>query len=228
MVAIGSKGIRIEERSAVESHAGDESVMQCSLQNVVIFRVAVQQKQAVVDIYVSNGSAGLAICSVVRQIIISSECLAVMSGADSARDIKFLAHGVVPDLIDRLYVGRVACEGSHIRHAGIHVAGAHSVTYGLILLRHRFVRLTVTVAARRVSAFIQEIFGLVEILLVAGDEIQLSESHLRNLMSRHTCHLPGTVADFATYAICILYGDIEKLTISRGLIMCYRALHHVS
>lgn len=66
--------------------------------------------------------------------------------------------------------------------------------------------LRILVGAGGVSSLVKEIFGLVEIFLVAGDEIKFCECHFGYLVSRHAGHLPGSVADLAAYAVGVFYG----------------------
>ena len=68
-------------------------------------------------------------------------------------------------------IGRVARQSSHIRHTRIHVAGADGVPNCLVLLDYRLVRLAVFILSRGISAFVEEELRLVEVLLVARNQI---------------------------------------------------------
>ena len=68
-------------------------------------------------------------------------------------------------------ISRVARQGSHIRHTRIHVAGADGVPHSLVLLNHRLVRLAVFILPRGISAFVKEELRLIEVLLVARNQI---------------------------------------------------------
>ena len=61
------------------------------------------------------------------------------------------------------------------------------------------------------SSFVEEILGLVEIFLVAGDEIEFRQVNFRYLMPRYACHLAWIVADFAADAVGIFDGYVEEV-----------------
>ena len=100
--------------------------------------------------------------------------------------------------------------------------------YSLILLNHRFVSLAIFVGAGCVAALVEEIFGLVEIFLVACHEVELGKSHLCNLMARNAGNLVRTIANLAANTVGIFDCDVEEISLSCGLIVCYRAFHHVA
>ncbi len=77
------------------------------------------------------------------------------------------------------------------------------------------------------SSFVEEILGLVEIFLVAGDEIEFRQGHFRYLMPRYACHLAWIVADFAADAVGIFDGYVEEVAFAGGLIVGDGSLHHV-
>ena len=163
MLAHRLKRIGIEEASAVERHARNQTVVESAFQHVVVFRIAVQQEQAVIDVDIADGGACLAVRAHVRQLVVLAERLAVACGADAAGDVVFLTHDVVPDAVDGMDVGAVARKGCHIGHSGIHVCGTHGVAHGLVLLNDRFVGLGILVGARGVATLVEEELGLVEV-----------------------------------------------------------------
>ena len=171
MLADGLQRIGIEEPVPFQGHAADEAVVEGALQHVVIFGVTVQEEHPVIDIYVADGRAGLAVSAHVRELVISPEGLAAVRGPDAAGDVKLLGHDVVPDPVDGVDVALVPREGGDIGHAGVHVGGADGVAHGLALLQDRQVRLVVFIPILGLAALIQEELGLVQVLLLTGGEI---------------------------------------------------------
>ena len=125
-------------------------------------------------------------------------------------------------------VSRIAREGCHIGHPGIHVSGPHGMSHGLILLHHGLVRLAVSVSPRSVAALVEEELRLVQILAVARHNIEFGQGHFGNLMAGHKNLLPFPRADFTTHAVGITDGNIQKVPFSRGLVMRDGTLHHVT
>ena len=187
-----------------------------------------QEKQTVVNVDVADGRARLAISRHVGQFIIRTESLAVGRSPDTAGDVILLAHDIVPNPVDGMDVSRIAREGCHIGHPGIHVSGPHGMPHGLILLHHGLVRLAVSVAPRSVAALVEEELRLVQILLVARHDIEFGQGHFGYLMAGHKNLLPFPRADFTTHAVGITDGNIQKVPFSRGLVMRDGTLHHVA
>ena len=145
-----------------------------------------QEKQTVVNVDVADGRARLAISRHVGQFIIRTESLAVGRSPDTAGDVILLAHNIVPNPVDGMDVSRIAREGCHIGHPGIHVSGPHGMPHGLILLHHGLVRLAVSVAPRSVAALVEEELRLVQILLVARGVVQAQAGLILN-RATHQC-----------------------------------------
>ena len=135
-----------------------------------------------------------------------------MSGTDSAGDVHFLMHHVVPESFTGFQQALILRCPCHIRHAGIEIYGAYGVPLHLILLTHRAVCLIVAISflALRAgqtaldivivwfcSAFIDEVFCKIEILLLAGQIIETHQSHLCNFVTRITCFFALAVTEFA-------------------------------
>ena len=94
-----------------------------------------------VYIYITDGCTGLAVGAHVGEIVVGTKGLSRCCSADTASDVKLLVDDVVPNGVDSIDVGRVACEGSYIGHTGIHISSTYGVTYGLVLLYHGLVAL---------------------------------------------------------------------------------------
>ena len=100
-----------------------------------------KQEESVVHIHITNGGTGLAVCTHIGQFVVLAEGLAIRSGADTASDIELFGDDIVPDGIDGVNVVLVACESSHIGHAGIHISSTNGVTHGLVLFDNGLVSL---------------------------------------------------------------------------------------
>ena len=130
-----------------------------------------EEEQTVVHIDLCDGGTRLAIGRHVRQLVVLPEGLADVGGSHTAGNVVFLAHDVFPNAVNGVDISRVARQGSHIRHTRIHVAGADGVPNCLILLNHRLVSLAVFILTRGISAFVEEKLRLIEVLLVAGNQV---------------------------------------------------------
>lgn len=163
------KRIGIEKTSAVKRDPRYKSVVQGALKHVIVFRLAMQQEEPVVYIYIADGRACLAVGRHVRQFEVCSESFAVSSSAYAAGNIVFHPHNIIPNPVDGLYVSRITGKSGNISHSGIHICRPDSMTHGLILLRYRLVGLTVGIAPRSTATFVEKECGLVEIFSVTGE-----------------------------------------------------------
>ena len=75
MLPHGLKGIGIEERTSVKRHTGDDTVVESTLQDVVILRLAVKEEQTMVDIHLSDSCARLTISRHIGKFPVASESL---------------------------------------------------------------------------------------------------------------------------------------------------------
>ena len=78
------------------------------------------------------------------------------------------------------------------------------------------------------ATIVEEELGLVEILLVASNQIQLSQRHLGYLMTRHHTGLSGPWSHLTANTVGIANGNVEELTAACGLEMSNSCLHHVA
>ena len=88
--------------------------------------------------------------------------------------------------------------------------------------------LAVFIGTAGISTLVEEELGLVEVLLVAGDQIKFGQCHFCNLMSGDTDLLSFACTDFTAYAVGISDGDIEEVLLSGSLVVGDGAFHHVS
>ena len=145
MLAHRLQRIGIEECVALEGDAAKEAVIERALQYVVIFGIAMEQEQAVVDIDIADGSTGLAVGAHVGQLVILAESLATGGGTNATGDVELLANNIVPDLVDGVDVVLITRQGSHIGHAGIHIGSTDSVANGLVLLNDGLMALRILI-----------------------------------------------------------------------------------
>ena len=78
------------------------------------------------------------------------------------------------------------------------------------------------------AAIVEEELGLVEIFLVAGDEVELGECHLGNLVTGYHTGLSRVRANLTADTVGIADGDVEELAAARGLIVGDSTFHHVT
>ena len=130
-----------------------------------------EQEQAIVDIYITNGGACLAICRHIWQFIVLAEGLSGGCRTNTSSDVHLLAHNVFPYTVDGLDVRLVASKGSHISHTGIHICGTHGVSHSLILLKHWQVTLTVLALKLRLSAIVEQELCFIKVFLLASQHI---------------------------------------------------------
>ena len=221
------QGIGIEEAVAAERHTADQTVVERALQHVVVFRVAMQQKQTVVHIDIADGSTRLAVGRHIRQLIVLAKGLAVAGGADAARDVELLADDIVPDAVDGIHIALVARQRSHIGHTRIHIAGAYGVAHGLVLLHHRLVALRILALCLRLAAIVQQVLRKVQILLLARSQIETGHRHLRYLVTRHHERLSLVGPHLLARHVRIAAGNVQELSFARSLPVGHGTLHHV-
>ena len=228
MLTDGLERIGIEERTTIERHARDQTVVERAFEHIVILRLTMEQEETIVDIDVADGRTGLAIGTHVGQLVVFAESLTTGSGTDAARDVVFLLDNIVPDAVDGVDIGGVARKGSHIGHTRIHIGGTHGVTYSLVLLYDGLVSLRILVGAGGVATLVEEELRLLEILGLTRHKVKFCQSHLGNLMTGHTHLLIGTFANLAANAVGVGTRDVEERGLARGLIVGDGTLDHMT
>ena len=181
-----------------------------------------------VHVNVSDSCTSLAVCRHVRKLIVLSECLTVAGCSDTTCDVELLCNDVVPDSVDSVDVALVSCKSGNVSHTSVHVSSTYCVSYSLILLENRLVSLAVLVCTGSVSTLVKEELGLVEILLLACNEVELCKSHLCDLVTRNAYNLSVALADLAAYAVSVLDGDVKEIALSCSLIVSDGTLYHVT
>ena len=151
-----------------------------------------------------------------------------MTGTYTTRKIVLLANDVFENTVDHLHIGRILGQGSHIGNTSIHIASSHRMTYSLLLLQDRSLALRIWVANMSLATIIEQILSLIQILLLTGQGIETSQSHLSNLMARHHGSLTRIRSHFLYHAIGIALGDVQELGASGSLIVSAGCIHHVA
>ena len=151
-----------------------------------------------------------------------------MTGTYTTCKIVLLANDVFKNTVDDLHIGRILGKGSHIGYTGIHIAGTNRMTYRLFLLQYRSLALRIWVTDMSLATIIEQILSLIQILLLTGQGIETSQSHLCNLMSRNDGSLSWLRTYFLYHTIGIALGDIQELGATRSLIMSAGCIYHVT
>ena len=105
----------------------------------------------------------------ILQFIIRAETFSLRSGTHTSSNIQFLAHQVIPQTGQRMKISRIVCQSCHIGYTRIEVSGTYRMTYNFILLKNRFMVLTVFIQFMTVcttSGFFHKITGHVKVFLV--------------------------------------------------------------
>lgn len=220
--------VRVEEAAAVHAHTTDETIVEGTLQYIVILTLAMEEEETVVDINIADSCAGFAVGTHVRQLVVLSESLAVVGGSYTSGDVEFLAYDVVPDAVDGVDIGSITGEGCYICHTCIHIGSTYGMTYSLVLLQNRFVALRIFLFDRCLATIVEEELCLIEIFLVACSEIELAECHFGNLMSRYHASLSWVRTNLANHAVGIADSDVEELAATCSLPVSYGTFYHVT
>jgi hypothetical protein len=101
-------------------------------------RVAVQREHAG-STHVGDSGARLGVGRLVGQLVIVAERLLAVPGAHPAGDVESPADEVLPDAVNRPYVGVVAGEGGDVGHAAVLVHGPDGMPDRVVLLGDRLV-----------------------------------------------------------------------------------------
>ena len=151
-----------------------------------------------------------------------------MAGTYTTCKIVFLANDVLENTVNHLHIGRILGQGSHIGNTGIHISGTNCMTNSLFLLQDRSLALRIWVADMSLATIIEQILSLIQILLLAGQGIETSQSHLGNLMTRNDGSLSCLRTYFPYHTIGIALGDVQELGATCSLIVSTGCIYHVT
>ena len=166
--------------------------------------------------------------------------------------MELLRDDVLPDRVDGLHVGAVARERRDVRHAAVEVGRAHGVADGLPLRRHGTVVLVVRagrahlpaiheraalrehlvawmpVGGLRLSALVEEVLGLAEVLLVAGGAVELAERELDLLVPGNVLELGRLRAEGPADEVGVLDRHVEERPLAGHPVVGGGGLVHVA
>ena len=187
-----------------------------------------KEEHAFEEVNHRDGCTGLVIGSHVWQLIVGTESLTCMAGTYTTSKIVFLANDVFKNAVNHLHIGRILGQGSHIGNTGIHISGTNSMTYRLFLLQDRSLALRIWVADMSLATIIEQILSLIQILLLTGQSIETSQSHLCNLMTRNDGSLSWFRSNLLYHTIGIALGDVQELGATCSLIVSTGCIYHVT
>ena len=187
-----------------------------------------QQEHTMEQVNHRDGSTRLIIRGKVRQFVVGTKGLALVTGAHTTRDVIFLGNDVVVDGIDSLQISLITRQGSHIGHSCIHIAGTNGVSPSLFLVNNGLVALGIDVLDMCLATIVQQELSLVQVFLLARQHVETSQSHLSNLMTRNHTSLSVLGTHLADDTISITLGNVQELIRTRSLIVGTGSIHHVA
>ena len=242
------QGIHIEKFRTVQRHAGDHPVVKCPLHHIGITAVLGDLEHPPGKEDQSDGSAGLCIDRIIGQIVVKGEGFSVSGGSDGSCHIHLLFHNIIPEPFAGFKQLLILCSACHLRHAGIQIHCPHRMAFCLVLLSHRQPCLVILILEIAVfpekfraaflfllgkiqgllSSLIDEIFCQLQMPFVLCDAIEGYQSHLCHLVSRIAPLFPGFSSQILIGTVDKGSCHIQKLSLSCGMIICHRSLHHMS
>ncbi len=236
---------------AVAAEPGQRAVVERRFEDVAVFAVEIEVQHALRPEDQRHRGAGLGVGRLVGQVVVEGEAFIVRRGTEPGRHVHLGGHDVGPQRLQRPLERRVASLEREVGHAGIKVHGAHGVADDLVLLAHRAVRLAVFVVRidvalleqaaafalglldveimRRVlAALIDEVGGEVEVLLVAGEPVELHQRQLDLGVPAIALALTGVRPEGAADELDVTLHDVEPAPAAGGLEIGDRAFEHVA
>ena len=228
VMTVAAQGVGIEELTTIHTHTANHTIIQSALQTVDILGIAVQQEQALKQIYHRDGSTGLVVGRQVRQLIVGTKGLASVTGTYTTSKVVLARNNIIIDGIDGFNIVFIASKCSHIGHTGIHITSTHGMAPSLFLLYHRLIALRVKILTTSFATIIQQELSLVKIFLLASKHIQTGQRHLGNLVSRHHAGLTSLGTYLANHTIGITLGNVQELIRPCGLIVRTGSIYHMT
>ena len=237
--------VHIEETLTVQLHSRQHRVVEGPFHHVGVFRVRVHFQHPGRKEHQADPGAGLRISSVVGQIVIHGEGLALTGGADTAGDIHPPMGRAFPQAAASGFQRRVFSLRGQVGHGGVQIHGADAVPRrvaqlpdGLIALHilsvlhvHmplrpvpllRFLPIEVAVHAAHVDKMLCQL----QAVLVAGDAVQLQQRqfHLRVArIARLALHHEPLIQVFR-----VADHHVQQRPFARSLKVRRGSLHHVA
>ena len=175
------QGVLIEEGVAGQGKAGEHTIVEDPLDHICVFGIYICFLQFAGKHRQGNGGAGLVVIAVVTEHIGFAECLALNVGADTACDRHFLGQNVFEDILTDLQQLPVILSIGQHSHGGVQIAGPNGVTFGLLDIPNRNIRLrvkgqyTLGILIRVLSTLFKKEFRKIQILLNSGVIVQFDE-----------------------------------------------------
>ena len=249
--AVAFQRVHVEIVLAIAAEPGEGAVVERRLEHFGILAVEIEVQHALRPEDQRDGGAGLGIGGLVGQVVVVGEALVVRRRAEACGDVHLGDQDVVPQRLARRLQPGIAEFDGEVGHGGVHVHGAHRVPDHLVLLAHRLVALRVLVGAlgvalplpallfaflaldveivrRLAAAFVDEVGGEIEVLLLAGQPIELDQRDLDFLVAVIAALLAGTSAEGLADMLDIALHDVEPAATAGGLEVSDGAFQHVA
>ena len=169
-----------------------------------------------------------------------------MGGADSARDVHLFPRHVLPESFASCEQAFISGQPGHVRHPGIEINRTHRVSHRFLLLSDRQMRLIVGITLFLFMSLFHpvrllqiEIIGSgsplvhkkaaqLQVFFLPGLLIQAHQRHFRDLMAGIALLLSFFRSEAGKNVICIPLGGLQKLILSRGLIIGHGPFRQVT
>ena len=200
--AVALELVLVEIVLAVARQPRQRAVVERELEPVGVLAVELEVQHPLRPEDHRDRGAGLGIGGVVRQVVVGGEALVRRRGAEAAGHVHPRRGHVAPEHLAGALERVVAELGREVGHGRVHVHRPHRVADDLVLLAHGLVRLAVLVGAlpvlarrlaagvaldveivRLPAALVDEVGGEVELLLLAGQVVELDQRDLDLLVA---------------------------------------------
>ena len=181
-----------------------------------------------IHIHHTDSGTSLVVSGGVRQLVVGAESLTIVSGTNATCYIHFFGNDIIPNSINGMDIALVASECCHISHTCIHIGSTDSMSYRLFLLQHRQMRLVIRITMLCLASIVEEELSLIQVFLISCSQVEFSQPHFCNLMSWYPNYLPWIGTYLTNYTVGIADGNIKKVALPCGLIVCHCCLQHVT
>src|SRR5215211_756599 len=183
--AIVGEGVLIEVVLAVEGYARHDSVVEGVFDQVRKPGVAFDPEHAPVPHHAADGGTGLRIGSLVGQLEVLTERLALIARAETATNVHATCGHVHPQPPQGFHEFKLTRLGVHVRGAGVEIHGTYGVAHDLALVAKWLVVLAVGrvvllvgTSEQAVPAGVDEVPRRLQVPLLTRDPVQFDEGHL--------------------------------------------------
>ncbi|MNB91873.1 hypothetical protein D3C75_389630 [compost metagenome] len=141
--------IDIEIMLPVIRHAGSHRVVQRALHDIPILALRFRLKHTAREEDQADGSTGLGVVGVVRQVVVKGEGFPVVSGADASVDIHLLLDDIAPQALAGRKQTVISAAQSQVRHRGVHIYRTDGMAGRNLLLTDGLMSLKIIEGLRR-------------------------------------------------------------------------------